>query len=68
MAILERTVLEDYPGAITEVRVPFGCIAWPTIQLLAEQLMNVESEPSVIIGGKIFTQKAAADIVLDCVI
>jgi len=58
MAILTRVTRKEYPGAVTEVRVPFVCAAKPTIQELALLLMSpVVSKPSVIVQGKIYTEE-----------
>lgn len=63
MAIRTRTSVTSYPGAITEIENPFTCAAKATIQALALELMSdVVSAPSVIIGGKIYTEASEAEI------
>ncbi|MCK4306574.1 MAG: hypothetical protein KAY24_20190 [Candidatus Eisenbacteria sp.] len=65
MAILTRVTRKEYPGALTEIRVPFVCTNYPTIQELAALLMT-GSAPSVIIEGKIFTEQAKGIIETAC--
>lgn len=63
MAIKVRITLKPYPGAITEVEVPFECDKFPSIQELALFLMSSEvAKPSVIIQGKIYTEELASVI------
>lgn len=64
MGILTRTSVTFYPGAITEIKDPFTCVTFPTIQDLALALMSVgEAKPSVIINGRILTEETEANIV-----
>lgn len=65
MAILTRVTRKEYPGAITEVRHPYACTNYATIQLLARWLMS-DGRPSVIIGGKLFTEQSKSIIETGC--
>lgn len=68
MAILTRVTRKEYPGAITEIRVPYSCTVFPTIQELAKELMKGDAfnKPSVIINGKIFSEATEADLTGVC--
>ncbi len=65
MAIRERTNITNYPAALTVVENPFTCGEHPNIQALADELMS-SGLPSVIIGGKIFTEETVAAITILC--
>lgn len=65
MAILTRVTRKEYPGAITEVRVPYSCTNFPTIQELAEVLMS-DGRPSAIIQGKLYTEQVKSTIETIC--
>ena len=67
MAVLTRVNRKEYPGAIVEVRNPFTCVAYPTIQALAKFLME-SAQPSVIINGKLYTEESEGDITIACVV
>lgn len=64
MAIKERVTRKEYPGAITIVEAPFVCTLRPTIQELAGYLMSsYPAQPSVILGGRIYTEASASLII-----
>ncbi len=65
MAIFTRVTLKEYPGAVTEVRVPFECVNFPTIQQLATDL-NSLGQPTTIVNGKIFTEEIEGNIRTAC--
>lgn len=63
MAIKTRVLKKPYPGAIVLVEDPFTCVPLPTIQELALELMSEPvSKPSVIMGGRLFTEETKANI------
>jgi len=65
VAILTRVTRKEHPGAIVEVRVPYVCTRYPTIQEMMTFLEETV-QPSVIIGGKIYTEYDKLSIETAC--